>query len=480
MSITIVGLGPGSGRFLTREAWEVLSSSDELYLRTRRHPAVNDLPAGLKLQSFDYLYESADRFADVYTQIVDELLRIASLKDIVYAVPGHPNIGESTVSSIVEKAGKIGLPVRIIAGLSFVEPVLTAIGVDALDGLQIFDAIAISDFLYPPCNINQPLLLGQVYSRFLASELKLTLSSVYPEQHEVILIHAAGEQNENIESLPLYSIDRSVLIGHLTSLYVPPISELATLPALAETVAVLRGPGGCPWDMEQTPQSMRDDLLEEAYEVLTALDAEDDNNLCEELGDFLYHLVMQAQMASEEGAFTLANVIAGIDAKLKRRHPHVWGDWDVTNSSEVVRNWEMLKKQEKPEKPKSLLDAIPFSMPALARSQRIQNQVSEVGFDWPQISGVYTKLDEELGELKNAQSFSAQQAELGDVFFVLVNLARWLTVDAESALREANLRFTQRFQMVEQLAESRQINLKQKNLAELEELWQEAKKRLLK
>lgn len=480
MSITIVGLGPGNGRLLTREAWEVLSSSDELYLRTRRHPAVNDLPAELKLQSFDYLYESADRFTDVYTQIVDELLRIGSTKDIVYAVPGHPNFGESTVSLMVEKAGIIGLPVRIIAGLSFVEPVLTAIGVDALDGLQIFDAIAISDFLHPPCNINLPLLLGQVYSRFLASELKLTLSSVYPEQHEVILIHAAGTKNEKIESLPLYSIDRSVLIDHLTSLYVPPTSELSTLPALAETVAVLRGPGGCPWDMEQTHQSMRDDLLEEAYEVLAALDTEDDDNLCEELGDLLYHLVMQAQMASEEGTFTLANVIAGIDAKLKRRHPHVWGDLDVANSSEVVRNWEMLKIQEKPEKPESLLDSIPYSMPALARSQRIQNQVSEVGFDWPQISGVYSKIDEELGELKDAQSFSAQQAELGDVFFVLVNLARWLSVDAESALREANLRFSQRFQMLEQLAETRQINLKHKNLAELEELWQEAKKRLLK
>ncbi len=304
MGITIVGLGPGDGRLLTREAWDVLSSADVIYLRTRRHPAVHDLPKGVVQQSFDHLYETAEHFSDVYSQIASEILRIADKQEVIYAVPGHPNVGESTALLLVENAEKMGLPVRIIAGLSFVEPVLTAIGVDALDGLQIYDAIAIADHLYAPCNVNVPLLLGQVYNQFVASELKLTLSSIYPDQHSVILIHSAGAYDEKLESLPLYAIDRSKYINHLTSLYVPPIFKSSTLPALAETVAILRGPDGCPWDMEQTPQSMRDDFLEEAYEVLAALDTEDESNLCEELGDLLYHLVMQAQMASEGGAFT--------------------------------------------------------------------------------------------------------------------------------------------------------------------------------
>ena len=480
MGITIVGLGPGNGRLLTREAWDILSAVDVVYLRTRRHPAVNDLPAGLKQQSFDHLYESADRFTDVYTQITHELVRIAKVRDVVYAVPGHPNIGESTVSLLVDNAKKMDLPVRIVSGLSFVEPVLTAVGVDALDGLQIYDAIAIAGYLYPPCNANAPLILGQVYNRFVASEVKLTLSSIYPEQHTVILIHSAGEHDEVLESLPLYAIDRSERIDHLTSLYVPPISAISTLPSLADTVAVLRGPEGCPWDMEQTPRSMRDDLMEEAFEVLDALDAGDENNLREELGDLLYHLVMQAQMASEAGEFTLTDVIAGIDAKLKRRHPHVWGVLDITDSAEVVRNWEMIKQREKAKKRSSVLDGIPLSLPALARSQRIQNRVGEVGFDWPEMSGIYSKINEEISELKEAKSLADQQAELGDLFFVLVNLARWLTVDAESALREANLRFSQRFRLVEQLAASRQIDLERRNFADLEELWQEAKEMLAK
>ncbi len=176
----------------------------------------------------------------------------------------------------------------------------------------------------------------------------------------------------------------------------------------------------------------------------------------------------------------LTDVVAGIDAKLKRRHPHVWGDLDVADSAEVVRNWEMLKKQEKAEEPKSLLGDIPLVMPALARSQSIQNKVGKVGFDWPEIAGVFSKINEEIGELRDARSNEDRQAELGDLLFSVVNLARWLSLDAESALRQANSRFSKRFQMVEQMAETRHFNLKDKSLAELEELWQEAKEKLAK
>ena len=194
----------------------------------------------------------------------------------------------------------------------------------------------------------------------------------------------------------------------------------------------------------------------------------------------LYHLVMQAQMASEAGEFTLTDVITGIDAKLKRRHPHVWGDWNVNSTAEVVRNWEMLKEQEKPSSPKSELDGILKALPALARSQRIQDKVSKIGFDWPELSGVYQKLSEELAELQEAQTQSERQAELGDLLFVIVNLARWLEVDAESALRMANLRFCSRFHLVEGLARERQIELGQLSLTDLDELWEEAKEMLAK
>jgi tetrapyrrole methylase family protein/MazG family protein len=225
---------------------------------------------------------------------------------------------------------------------------------------------------------------------------------------------------------------------------------------------------------------MRSGLLEEASEVLAALDAADTDNLREELGDLLYHLVMQTQMAAEEGDFTLAEVIAGIEAKLKHRHPHVWGDWQVADSAEVVRNWEMIKQQEKGQTAVSLLDNVPQTLPALAQSQRIQERVRKVGFDWPNIDGVFAKLDEEIGELHAADSLAEKTAELGDILFVTVNIASWLGLEAETALREANARFSGRFRQVEQLAAARQLDISTMDIDSLEELWQEAKRLLAK
>lgn len=476
MQITVVGLGPGNGRYLTRAAWTTLSQAGVVYLRTRRHPAVADLPSTVQLISYDHLYDTAEQFEDVYTQIVADLLRRAQQGDLVYAVPGHPLVGESTVTRLLAQAEATGVSVIIEPGVSFVEPVLTAVRLDALDGLQIFDAIDLAQYHVPPLNPDVPLLLGQVYSRLLAGELKMTLMALYPDEHEVTLVHAAGTSAELVETVPLYAIDRSEQINHLTSLVVPALPYAASLPALAETIAILRSPGGCPWDQEQTPQSLRDDFLEEASEVLEALDNHDEEGLREELGDVFYHLLMQVQMASEDEIFRLTDVLAGIDAKLKYRHPHVWGDWQVAGSDEVIRNWEMLKQAKKGETAASILDGIPLALPALARSQKIQRRVQQIGFDWPDISGVYQKLAEEIAELQEANDEAERTAELGDVLFVVVNLAKWLGVDAESALRQANLKFDRRFRQVEQLAAARSLDLSAMDLDALEALWQEVKK----
>jgi tetrapyrrole methylase family protein/MazG family protein len=477
MTITVVGLGPGDGRFLTREAWQILSEADSVFLRTLRHPAVAELPENVAVVSFDSIYETADSFEQVYATIVAELLARAEAGDVVYAVPGHPHMGESTVTALEAAALEAGVAVKIVPGLSFLEPMLTAVSLDGLDGLQIFDAIELLAFHYPPVSPDVPLLLGQVYSRLVASDLKLVLTAVYPEEHMVQLIHAAGMPEQIVEEVPLYAIDHSEHISHLTSLVVPPLPYHGSLARLAETVAILRSPEGCPWDREQTPQSMRTGILEEASEVLEALDMQDDDLLREELGDMLYHLVMQTQMASEEEIFRLPEVIAGIDAKLRHRHPHVWGDLDVADSDEVVRNWEAIKKREKANRSNSLVDNIPGTLPALARSQKLQDRVSKIGFDWPNIAGVYGKLTEEIGELQEAHTPAERQDELGDLLFVAVNLARWLDVDAESALREANLKFSHRFREVEQLAAERSIDISTLDLAGIDVLWEEVKQR---
>ena len=478
MGITVVGLGPGNGRFLTRIAWDILSQAQDVYLRTARHPAVAHLPENVTRHSFDHIYDSADSFETVYETIVAELLQLAQQGDVIYAVPGHPFVGESTVTRLVAEAKVAGVAVNVVAGLSFVEPCLTAVAQDGMDGVQIFDAIELSQYLYPPVNPDFPLLLGQVYSRMLASELKLVLTAVYPDEHPVTLIHQAGDDDETIEQVPLYAIDRSDVVSHLTSLFVPPLPQPSSLNALAETVAILRSPDGCPWDQEQTPQSLRSGFLEEASEVLGAIDAHDMDELREELGDVLYHLVMQTQIASEDEEFRLTEVIAGIDAKLKYRHPHVWGDWEVSDSAEVIENWEMLKAKEKADRSDSLVDHIPEALPALARSQKLQARVRKVGFDWPSIDGVYEKVQEEIAELREAVTPEHQAEELGDLLFVTVNLAKWLDIDAESALREANLKFSRRFRAVEKLAAQRKVQLAEMALDDLEALWQEVKVQL--
>ncbi len=474
-NITVVGLGPGNGRFLTRAAWDILSQAEVVYLRTERHPAVVDLPEYVTRHSFDHIYDTADSFDTVYATIVTELIQLAQQGDVIYAVPGHPFVGESTVTRLAAQAEAAGVPVEVVAGLSFVEPCLTAVQQDGMDGVQIFDAIELTQYLYPPVNPDFPLLLGQVYSRMLASELKMVLTAVYPDEHPVTLIHQARDDNQAVEQISLYEIDRSDKVNHLTSLFVPPLPQLSSLATLAETVAILRSPDGCPWDQEQTHQSLRSGFLEEASEVLAALDENDMDGLREELGDVFYHLVMQIQMASETEEFRLTDVIASIDAKLKYRHPHVWGDWQVRDSEEVIQNWEMLKAKEKAERSDSLVDNIPEALPALARSQKLQIRVRQVGFDWPDIEGVYEKVQEEIAELREATLPEHRAEELGDLLFVVVNLAKWLDVDAESALREANAKFSRRFRALEKLAEARQLTLAEMDLDDLEALWQEVK-----
>lgn len=480
MTITIVGLGPAGAHLMARGAWDAITSAQTLFLRTSRHPAVNELPSSTELISFDDYYEESEGFEDVYERIVSTLLHRARSEDILYAVPGHPFIGESTVTALIAAAEKEGQTVQIIPGLSFVEPVLSLLRVDGLDGLQIFDAIDLIGYIYPPLNADVPLLVGQVYNTLLAGELKIVLMSVYPDDHPVSLVHAAGTVQEKVETIALYQIDRSHSIDHLSSLFVPPLPYKATLPALAETVAILRGPGGCPWDQEQTPLTLRSGFLEEVGEVIEALELDDSDNLREELGDVLYHLVMQIQMATEEGAFTIGDVIAGIEEKLRRRHPHVWGELELSSTAEVLHNWQRLKKEEKSTEPDSFLDNIPRSLSALSQSQKIQDKVREVGFDWPNLEGVFAKIDEEFAELKAAELLSEKQMELGDLLFIIVNLASWLKLDAESALRDANVRFIRRFKAVEAIVSDRRLNWRELDLASLDQLWEEVKLNLAK
>jgi tetrapyrrole methylase family protein/MazG family protein len=477
--ITIVGLGPGNPAHLTREAWEVLSAAPEVHLRTARHPTVAGLPASVAVHSFDEVYEREPEFGAVYEAIAARVLALGERPEgVVYGVPGHPSVAEATVGLIAARAAAAGLPVRIVPGLSFVEVTLTALGVDALPNLQLADALDLAARHHPSFHPDAPALIAQLYAASVAGDVKLTLMNQYPDDHAVALVHAVGTADERVERLPLYELDRSPHIAHLTTLYVPPLPAASALETLQETVAHLRAPDGCPWDKEQTHQTLRTTLLEEAHEVLEAIDANDPAAMREEFGDLLLQVVLQSQIAIEDGEFSLAEVIAGLNEKLIRRHPHVFGDVKVSGVGQVLENWEKIKAVERKngEKPDyGALGQVPPSLPGLAQSAILQRRAARVGFDWPDISGVIDKVREELAELEGAGDAAEREDELGDVLFAVVNWARWLDIDPESALRQTNAKFRKRFAKIEAAAKAQGKAVNELSLEEMEAVWQAAK-----
>jgi len=478
--IILLGLGPGNPEMLTRQAWEILSQSDEVYLRTRQHPVVNSFPPGLEIHSFDQVYETSEDFAEVYNHIVARVLELGRRpRGVVYAVPGHPFVAEATGPEIARRAREANIPVQVVDGLSFLEPTLTALGQDIFPQTVMVDALELASRHVPSFSPNMPAIIAQIYSREIAGEVKITLMAHYPDDHGVKFVHAAGAPQQIVESLALYQIDRSEYIDLLSALYVPPLEKSASFDEFQEIIARLRAPDGCPWDRKQTHKSLRSHLLEEAYEVIAAVDRDDPDAVREELGDLLLLIVMNAQIASETGEFKMAEVLDGIYKKIVYRHPHVFGDLELDGVDSVLVNWEKLKAEERAANgnaESSLLDGVALALPALVQAVEYQGRAARVGFDWPGIEGVYAKLMEEIGEVRAAKDAATRTAEIGDLFFAAVNLARWLEVDAESALREANERFRQRFSQIELAARNRGCSVEDLTLEEMEAIWQSAKR----
>ncbi|MCY4537924.1 MAG: nucleoside triphosphate pyrophosphohydrolase [Chloroflexi bacterium] len=480
--ITVIGLGPGSIEDMSLRAWAKLRDVESLYVRTRRHPCVHHLPSHLDIVSFDDVYEAFDEFDDVYREICDRLVKQArSGIDLVYAVPGDPLVGEATVTRLAQRASSEGLELEIVNGISFIEPCLALLGIDALDGIQILDALEIAAQYHPPMNPAKPALLAQVYSQAVASNLKLALMNQYPDRFAVKLIHGAGRDEAIVEEICLYEIDRSDKIDVMTSLYVPALGALSSFESFQDIIAHLRSPDGCPWDREQSHQSLRPFLIEETYEVLDALDAEDPKALCEELGDLLLQIVLHTQIAIDNGEFFMSDVLQHVNKKMIRRHPHVWGDADVQGDPrQVTSNWEDIKRTEQVSAgagERSLLDGVPKGAPALLVAHQYSKRAAKVGFDWPDASGVEEKAREEINEIFTAATTAEKTQEIGDLIFVLVNWLRWLGVDdPESLLREINAKFYRRFAYVEARARQNRGALLDYSLEELDAFWQAAKR----
>ena len=479
-SITIVGLGPGPFGCISLETWDILRQAPLLLLRTAIHPTVEELLArDIVFESYDSFYEQGVDFDSIYAAIAADVLERAQQGlDVVFAVPGSPVVAEKTVGLIRSSAKELQVPLRVLPGMSFFELLCNRLGIDPQQGITIVDAQEVETL---PASLSTGLVVTQVFSPYIASELKLSLMERLQDEAPVTVARHLGLPDESVESIPLFELDRQAGFDHLTSVYVPPCSPLQetfSLDPLVEVMARLRSPEGCPWDNEQTHSTLRRYIIEEVYEVLEAIDEKDPAHLCEELGDLLLQIVFHSRMAEESGDFSVQDVVDTVTEKLIRRHPHVFGDISVQDAAEVIVNWDAIKRREKAAKPQSALDGVPKGLPALLRANKLQMKAAKVGFDWDDVAPVWAKVAEELGELREAAELGDKakiEDELGDVIFAAVNLGRFLGVEAEVALNGTNNKFVRRFQQVEAAIRTKGLKWKDLDLAAMDELWEAAK-----
>lgn len=459
-TVTVVGLGPSGMAQMTVAATAAVEAAAHLVVRTSQHPAVAELAAaGVELESCDDLYDAAPTLPDAYEAIVARVLGPAAEgRDVTYAVPGSPHVAEASVRLLRDRAPAAGVGLGFVDGMSFLEPVLAAVGADpAVDGVFVCDGRRLPDhlgswFSDAKVGVLSNLLVCQVDRADVLGDAKLALLEAVAAEHEVALVVGAGTPDVEVRRAPLAELDWGQIDpGPLASLWVPSTAAVTqggpsvpfevrpshreagqSFAALVALVDRLRSPGGCPWDGEQTHASLAAHLLEEAYEVLDVLDrfpagappapvdAALYAHLEEELGDFLMQAVFHARLAQESGAFDIAAVADGIVDKLVARHPHVFGDVEAATGIEVVANWERIKATEKGRL--SAVDDIPSALPALTRAAKLIRRTSVAGLDWGDASAALDHIDPVTGDV-------------GAVLLAVCAWARALGVDGEESLR---------------------------------------------
>lgn len=467
--ITVVGLGPGDFDRLPESTRALLADPvATVVVRTLQHPAAEQLSGIREVVSCDDLYDRADTFEDVYDAIVERITGIASSGPVVYAVPGSPLVGEFAVRRLLERVPDA----RVIPGESFVDAILTTVGYDPFDrGLQILNGHDLPD----PLVLDKPTIIGHLHRPELLADVAAQVARVIPEESTVEVLVDLGTANERVVATVASAIDPE-LAGLRTSLWVD--AEPGGLIGAIRTMRVLRQE--CPWDREQTHQSLTKNLVEEAYELIEAISALPEGEIDwaayagveDELGDLFLQVLFHEAIAREAGVFDLDGAAETLRQKLVRRHPHVFGDIEAGSPDEVKRRWDRIKAEERGgEVPDSALDGVPSGMPALHRASKIQNKAAKVGFDWPSADGVLEKLHEEIEELQEAMAGSGSiEDETGDLLFTVVNLARHLDVDTEVALQRAVDRFARRFRAMES-----EGPLEGLTLDELNARWESAK-----
>lgn len=472
-NITIVALS--TQNTISQTAYNACVNAKRLFFQTEHSacikPVVNSGQA-INFSSMDDLYENAEDFDALISAVASRLLSEAAKCDIVYAVPGG-NIN----ASLIEKLNANGAKVNIIPGAGFSDAALLGHGILASPLLKC----CAYDMTY---NISPdtPLCVEEIGTSLLAGSVKLGLMEYYPGSHIVSLFNLGDDGCFTRLDIELFELDRQSKYFAETLLYVPVLDmyslERFGVNELIKIVHRLRAPGGCPWDREQTHESIKKALIEECYEVLDAIENKDDAAIAEELGDVMLQCVFHAEIAREQHRFNFRDVTTAVSEKLIYRHPHVFGDVQVDGSKEVLSNWERLKKTEKHFNTQSeVLAAVPKNLPALIRAHKVQKKAADVGFDWNNPNDAILKVYEELDEVKAALLGDGNiDEELGDLLFAVVNVVRLCGKDAEEMLTLASEKFIRRFTQMEELALENGQTLARLELEEQNKLWNNTKK----
>ena len=415
-TIQLVGLGPGRPGQLTLEAREALDRAQRIFLCTAKHPLARQLAQDPRTTVLDYIFDEAESLDAAYQRIARTVVEQGRRSTVVYAVPGDPSIGDGICQLIRRDAAAASLSCRTIHGVSLIEPFCAAIGLDPLiDGLQIVEASAlilavhggsemraVDPFAgrYRPYEPTRPLMIPQIDGQKILTSVKQALLQCYPPESPVNLVSDAGLEQEHVWSGALETVDRHPPADRHMTLHVQPLSPIAPrgdFGTLSSVVALLRSPDGCPWDREQTSESIRHNLLEEAYEAvdaLDALDAADRQSFMGELGDVLLQVVMHAQFAREAGEFTIEDVINEVSDKLIRRHPHVFGDVKLSTADGVLSNWEKIKVSERGADA-SIFAGLPKSLPALHMFQIVARRAGRHGISVSEIAKRLNESDDD-------------------------------------------------------------------------------------
>ncbi len=478
--ISVVGLGPGDINALTIGTVEILKTSKNIFLRTIKHPTVKYLEEKkINFKTYDNVYDKSESFDDVYKVIAEDLIKQhEELGDVVYAVPGHPLVAEKSVSILLKLCNNENIKIEILPAVSFVDAIMEALKIDPINGVKIIDAFDIKNQIMDK---RAGLIITQVYNKLIASEIKLVLLDYYRDDTEIYFVRAAGiKELESIRKIQLYELDRQEDIDYLTSIYIPKcLDNTKDFYDLLAIIEVLRGENGCPWDRGQTHESIKRCIIEESYEVLEALDENNEDMIVEELGDVLLQVVFHAQIGKEEGYYNISDIIKAISNKMITRHPHVFGNETASTSEIVIDNWEKSKmKEQKLQSYTDTLKHVAKNLPALIRAEKIQQRAARVGFDFEKIEDAMSKVIEEINKVKDVYKGINREKileEVGNLAFSVVNVARFLDIDPENALNYTIDKFIKRFEFMELKAKDLNADLDEMSLDDMDRLWNEAK-----